>query len=355
MANPRSIVLGAALVAAVALACSERSHPAGPALLADDAASSGTQATAYSGSATVLRATVLGISTTLGDAGSLPSSGGAQEASPLLSVSEPGLLSAEVVHATTVGEGNSSHSEAALANVSLTVAGNSISADFLEARATATCTGSGASASGSSDIATLVINGQTIPVSGAPNQTVDLPLNSGEVIINEQNSNGTGDITVNALHVIVNGVADVIVSQAHADITCQPVAPNPPPPAGCPGSDFITGGGWITGTPSGARGNFAVAGGTKPGWGHLTYIDHGDGPRVKGTGVTKYVIVDATTRHIEGTAEINGQSGYTYSVDVSDNGEPGRGDGFTLLLSNGYRASSTHLDGGNIQLHTPCQ
>lgn len=353
MANSRRIVLGAALAAAVALACSERTQPAAPALSADVAAASGMQATGFSGSATVLRASVLGITTTLGDAGSLPSSGGAQEAS-LLSVSEPGLFSADVVHASTIGAGNASRSEAAVASVSLTVANNSISADFLEARATATCTGSGASASGSSDIATLVINGQTIAVSGAPNQTIALPLNSGEVIINEQSGNGTSDITVNALHVIVTGAADVIVSQAHADITCQPVAPNPPPPAGCPGSDFVTGGGWIMGTPSGARANFAVAGGTKPGWGHLTYIDHGDGTRVKGTGVTLYHITGTTSRHIEGTAEINGQSG-TYSVDVADNGEPGRNDSFTITLSNGYHASSTNLDGGNIQLHTPCQ
>lgn len=354
MTNPRTIGLGAALIAAAALACSERPQPAAPAQ-ADVTAASGTQATAFSGSATVVRATVLGTTTTLGDAGSLPSSGGAQEAS-LLSATVPGLLSAEAVHASTVGEGKASRSEASVANVSLTVAGNSITADFLEARATAVCTGSGAAASGSSDIATLVVNGQSITVTGAPNQTIALPLNGGEVIINEQNSNGAGDITVNALHVIVSGVADVIVSQAHADITCEPVPPNPPPPAGCPGSDFVTGGGWITGTPSGARANFAVAGGTKQGalWGHLTYIDHGDGPSVKGTGVTAYVVMNSTTRHIEGTAEINGQGGYTYKVDVVDNGEPGRNDSFAMTLSNGYTASGT-LDGGNIQLHTPCQ
>jgi hypothetical protein len=118
----------------------------------------------------------------------------------------------------------------------------------------------------------------------------------------------------------------------------------------------VTGGGWITGTPSGAKGNFGVAGGIKNGalWGHLTYIDHGlGGPKVKGTGVTAYVVVDSVTRHIEGTAEIDGRTG-SYQVDVADNGEPGRNDTFSLSLSNGYHAFGS-LVGGNIQLHKPCK
>jgi hypothetical protein len=261
----------------------------------------------------------------------------------------PGLLTAEVLHATTTGQGNASQSEASVAELALTVGGNNISASFLQSRATATCTDAGATASGGSEITSLSVNGQTITISGAPNQTVALP--GGRVIINEQTSGGPGDITVNALHVIVDGVADVVIASAHADITCQPL----PPPPGCSGEDFVTGGGWITGTPSGAKGNFGVAGGIKHGawWGHLTYIDHGSsGPSVKGTGVTAYLVVSATTRHIEGNAQVNGTDGFTYKVDVVDNGEPGRNDVFTLRLSNGYSGSGT-LAGGNIQLHVP--
>jgi len=67
--------------------------------------------------------------------------------------------------------------------------------------------------------------------------------------------------------------------------------------------------------------------------------------------VTAYVVVNTTTRHIEGTAEVNGVAGYTYQVDVSDNGEPGSSDSFRITLSNGYSASAA-LRGGNIQLHT---
>ena len=351
MAIRLNTALGTGLLAAAALTlgCSERHTPL-PGALADVTASPASQATSYSGRATVLQATVLGFSpVVLADAGPLPPSGGAEEAS-LLNASVPGLLTAEVLHASTVGQGNASRSEASMAELSLTVAGNTISAGLLQARATAACRDGGATASGNSDIATLSVNGQSITISGAPNQTVPLPV--GEVIINEQMSNGAGDITVNALHVKVPGAADVIVSSAHADITCQPA---PPPPV-CTGADFVTGGGWITGTPSGAKDNFGVAGGIKQGalWGHLTYIDHDpNGPQVKGTGVTAYEVVDATTRHIEGTAEIDGQPGFTYQVDVADVGEPGRADRFHLHLSNEYDATGV-LNGGNLQLHNSC-
>jgi hypothetical protein len=116
--------------------------------------------------------------------------------------------------------------------------------------------------------------------------------------------------------------------------------------------DFVTGRGSIT-TASGAKGTFGVAGGIKNGalWGHLTYTDHGrNGPKAKGTSVTKYAVVDSLTRRIEGTADINGRGGFTYRVDVSGNREPGRDDMFSLVLSNGYRASGL-LEGGNIQFH----
>jgi hypothetical protein len=348
----RNTALGASLLVTVglALACSERHDPVARAFSTTGPLA--TQATSFSGRATVVRATVLNLPTIrLVDAGPLPPEGGTAEAS-LLDASVPGLLTAEVLHATTAGQGNASRSEASVAELALTVGGNSVSAAFLQARATAMCTDGGATTRGSSDIAALSVNGQTIAVSGAPNQTIPLP--NGRVIINQQTSAGPGDITVNALHVIVDNVADVIVSSAHADINCQAG----PPPPGCSGADFVTGGGWITGTPSGAKGNFGVAGGIKHGafWGHLTYIDHGaGGPHVKGTGVTGYTVVSATTRHIEGTAEVNGQSGFTYKVDVADNGEPGTNDSFVLGVSNGYGASG-RLNGGNIQLHAPaCQ
>lgn len=349
------------LLGALVLAgCSEWQQLAAPAPASFDLMPA--QATTYSGDATVVQVSALGpppITLVLVRAGPLPESGGSDEES-LLEANVPGLLTAEVLHASTVGAGSHSRSEASVANVSLTVAGASISAAFLMSRAEARCAGGNATASGSSQIAELNINGQPIAVSGQPNQTIEPPGSGLRVVINEQNSSvsgNTADITVNALHVTVSHpvtgeqLADVIISQAHADISCAA----PPSQAQC--KDFVTGGGWITGTPSGAKGNFGVAGGIKNGafWGHLNYIDHGpSGPKVKGTGVTAYVVVEGTTtRHIEGTAEVNGASGFTYAVDVTDNGEPGRSDTFVLSVSNGYSAGGT-LGGGNIQLHKPC-
>src|SRR5262245_40531435 len=107
--------------------------------------------TTYSGQATVVQATVLGLEPMgLSDTGPLPTAGGAQEAS-LLEASVPGLLTAEVLHAATVGQGEQSRSEASVANLNLTVGGNSIAADFLMARATAFCRPGGCSISGSSE------------------------------------------------------------------------------------------------------------------------------------------------------------------------------------------------------------
>ncbi len=304
------------------------------------------QTTTFSGQATVVRATVLGNPVVLSDTGPLPSSGGAQQAS-LLSASVPNLLSVNVLHATTVGQGDRSRSEASVADLSLTLGGNSISADFVMSSAMAVCTSNGPATSGSSELANLVINGQTITVSGAPNQTISLPA-GGQVVINEQKSGGPGDITVNALHVSISGVADVVISSAHADVTCAGPTCNI-------NNDFVTGGGWII--TAGSKANFGVGGGLKNGslWGHLEYIDHGTGMKVHGTGVTGYSVTGPTSRRIEGTAEINGQPGFTYKIDVADNGTPGRGvDTFSIQLSNGYSASNK-LGGGNIQLHKPCQ
>jgi hypothetical protein len=296
----------------------------------------------YGGHAVVVNASILGIQTILTQAGPLGTTGGAAEAS-LLTTSVLGLVNAEVLHAATVGQDGYTHSEASAAGLSLSVANTvSVSAGFIESYAAATC----GSASGSSDIVALAINGKSIRVSGKPNQEVNLLL--AKVVINEQIVT-PGGIIVNALHVTVldilgHPVADVVVSSAEADIMCQGA------PA-CSGGDFVTGGGWITGTPSGAKANFGVAGGLKNGslWGHLTYIDHGNGLKVTYHSITGYTVVNSTVRLIEGTADANGED-VTFTVIVADNGEPGTNDTFQIQLSNGYSATGT-LGGGNIQLH----
>ncbi|MCA1592770.1 MAG: hypothetical protein LC754_09000, partial [Acidobacteria bacterium] len=74
------------------------------------------QKTTFSGQATVVKAVVAGQPITLSDTGALDSTGGEKEAS-LLEAAVPGLLTAEVLHASTVGNGNNSRSEASVANL----------------------------------------------------------------------------------------------------------------------------------------------------------------------------------------------------------------------------------------------
>ena len=326
-------------------------------------------APAFSGRAFVVQANVPPLSPiTIADTGPLPSGGGAEEASLLevspISMGNVGALNgADVAHATTVGQGNASRSEALLADLSLTVAGNTIAADFLMSTASAQCNGSTPSVSGNSELARVVVNGQPVVISGATNQRVPLPLGAGSIVINEQSSSVSGQsgtLDVNALHVVATNpttgmpLADVILAHAHADIAC-PASPASPPPCSGGSSDFVTGGGVIPSpTDPNAKANFAVAGGVKNGfWGHLLYIDHGTpGARAKGTAVTGYTVLGPTTRQIDGQADASGMatSGH-YTAVVTDGGEPGRGvDHFALTLP-GYAQPDVTLDGGNIQLH----
>lgn len=91
------------------------------------------------------------------------------------------------------------------------------------------CTGSAASVSGSSQVVALKINNIPILVTGRPNQVV--PLVVGQLIINERvsSANGAnGEITVNALHLKLAGIADIALSSSHADISCTALPTCPP-------------------------------------------------------------------------------------------------------------------------------
>src|SRR5713101_6585390 len=71
--------------------------------------------------------------------------------------------------------------------------------------------------SGISTLSNLAINGTPIAVTGDPNQTIWVP--GGQVIINEQTISPTGTAVVNALHVAITGVADVVIASATAGIS----------------------------------------------------------------------------------------------------------------------------------------
>ena len=151
-----------------------------------------------------------GTTTVLSDTGTLAAGTSDALQASRLTGSIPSLLTGEVLHAVTIGYSDAIDSEASLAALRLNVAGISIGADFIMARAM-TLAGS---AFGTSNIDNLSIDGVPVPVTGDPNQTVGIP--GGVLVINEQQVSGDGTTVVNALHAIVDGVADVVVASATA-------------------------------------------------------------------------------------------------------------------------------------------
>ncbi|MFY3741380.1 MAG: hypothetical protein HMLIMOIP_001835 [Candidatus Nitrosomirales archaeon] len=285
----------------------------------------------------------------IADTGELAPEGGAIDAT-VLKVDHD-LVQAQVLLSVTMGFDQQARSKAATAEVTLLPKTTTkITADFVRARSTATCSG----VSGMSEIVNLTVAEESIFVSGEPNQKVSIS-GVGTLIINEQidsSKDRTNEITVNALHLKLETVGmitgDVIISSARSDITCGEERKVP--------KDFVTGGGFIN-TENG-RANFGFVAGLKPGHdtisGQLNYIDHAGGMHVKSTSIISYDgDVNTSTRTFYGEATVNGVSDFTFTVTVTDNGEPGRGaDIFSIDISNGYYKASGVLAGGNIQLHT---
>ena len=164
------------------------------------------------GQARAVQATVLGSQTVLSDTGTLTGSDDARQASEVTG-DVPSVLTAEALHATTIGWPDQAAAEASLAALGVTVAGNGISAEFVMARAAAVLGGASA---GATTIDGLSINGAPITVTGQPNQTI--PLLGGRVVINEQQPLFPSGMTVNALHIVIDGVADLVIASATAGI-----------------------------------------------------------------------------------------------------------------------------------------
>ena len=131
-----------------------------------------------------------------------------------LTGSIPALLGADTLSAATYSYPDQVDSTASLANVGLNVAGITISADSVVAYASQAL---GTAGTGTSYIDNLAINGVTVGVSGDPNQTISIP--GGQVVLNEQTIASDGSTVVNAIHVTVNGVADVVIASATAGIS----------------------------------------------------------------------------------------------------------------------------------------
>src|SRR5438445_7603647 len=162
------------------------------------------------GIASAVQAYSLGTITTLASTGTLSGLTDARQASQLMG-SVPALLSAETLHATAIGLSDRVASQASLGSLVLGVGTTSISADAVLAQAEAAA----GSATGSSVLGNLTLNGVPVDVSGDPNQTISIL--GGRLVINEQTATA-GGIVVNALHLVVDGVADVVLGSATAAV-----------------------------------------------------------------------------------------------------------------------------------------
>jgi len=306
----------------------------------------------FSGQATALSGSLVGL--TVGPFGDTLMQQGSSFSAENSLISTPGVagVSADVLHGSTIAGGDQVNSEASLADVGVAEPSLSVSAGFLMARANATCTSSGPTVTGSSELVDLTLNGQPVAVTGAPNQTIVVPL-VGSIIVNEQTqttSATSASIRVNALHVkLLSGDVDLVFSSAYAAVDA--CSPNPPPsPSVCPDKDFTTGGGFLA--DNGGKDHFVIAAGLRSntdGWGHTHY--RGNGVTVDATTIKDYGRNgNGTARTWDGVATVNGSGAHPYQVTAIDNGEPGRSDVFTLVVDGATIANGT-LAGGNIQLH----
>ena len=176
-----------------------------------------------SGEAVAFKATVLGTTSALADTGSLPASGGMLQASQV-SGGVPSLVGAKTLHATSVSTPDAVTSQASLSDVVLTVGGNTVRVGFMLAQATAPA---GSVPTGLADIEALTVNGAPVYVSGQPNQVIALV--GGQIMLNEQRITATGEEVVNAVHIAIDGIADVVLASARAGMGGSNVTPPPLP------------------------------------------------------------------------------------------------------------------------------
>jgi hypothetical protein len=172
-------------------------------------------AQAVTGHARAVQATVgdapTQVTTALADTGPLEGPQDARDAS-LLAWTIPALLTGEGLHATTIARAERVDSAAALGNLVLSIAGTTITADFVLARATAAAE---PAVAGHAVIEGLRVNGLPILATGEPNQRIDVP--GGYLLINEL-QRAPGRASVHALHLVITGVAEVVIASATAGL-----------------------------------------------------------------------------------------------------------------------------------------
>ena len=165
--------------------------------------------------AIALEATALGLTVKAGEAGPLPMPEGGSEKNSALTAGLPNVLYTSVLNGEVWANRYHARASSSVDQLTLNLVGLKLTASVLAANSHADCTGE---ALGGSSVAGLTINGKSIAITGLPNQTI--PLLIGKIVINEQLPWNNG-IRVRALHVVVYGVADVVVAEAASPrLTC---------------------------------------------------------------------------------------------------------------------------------------
>jgi hypothetical protein len=305
----------------------------------------------FRGQATAVSVSILGITTTLGDTGALPAKGGALQ-NNLLTLNVPLVLSGGVAESEVIGVGDHTDASSTVAGLNVLTSGIGITADLLQSRAYVIGSVNTPPVSwGTSQIANLNVNGLPIIVTGAPNQTITLPL--GKIVLNEIKQ-GAGNITVTAIHLTITGIADVALARSYAQVGpctgCSGTCTGTP---NCSGNnDFLTGAGSLLNSLNGTA-YFGLALGLNNGlnWGNIIFNDASSLTSFQGTSVSAYTVVSATERIVQGVGKLNGLTTVNYTLDIVQ--KTSQESIFTLTLSNGYTISG-QINLGFLQIRQSC-
>ncbi|MGI8849109.1 MAG: choice-of-anchor P family protein [Pyrinomonadaceae bacterium] len=232
------------------------------------------QAQTFSGRAigvqsnTTQTATVAGVATTtvlanvrVADTGPLPPAGGTLDTGILAggavatgvanATFSPGILNSRTTGSVVAGVPTST-SQSTVNNVNLNINGVTVTATTIQANSQCTCNGATPTCSGNVVLTNLAINGQLVTVDAngsiAPNTTLlstsvtatvgTVTTTTTTTIIGNEQIRTANSITVNALRITTTTTvtdtltnttttttSDIIIAQAHSDITCGGVVP----------------------------------------------------------------------------------------------------------------------------------
>jgi len=179
--------------------------------------------TSFSGRATSVNATLNGVNMVANDTGPLPSQGGVLRIETASSNMFENSLITGPLDAGTQAAFDQSRSGAIVYALTLMLNGNIFASDILSESSQCSCLAANSPPVCDGGIfANLRMDGVPIPITGEPNQRVNLPR-SGYVIINEQTitrSGNSAELVANGFHFIVPGQADIIFSSAQSGIFC---------------------------------------------------------------------------------------------------------------------------------------